>query len=117
MRVCFVMAAAAAFSVSAASAQDDVMASRYGNTTVVKTGSGHEVHTYYNADHTFTGNVVDVGFRLKGTWAVDGGTLCLTYDPPPPGMTNPVCQPVVDHKVGDSWTTGDNSATLVAGLQ
>ena len=102
---------------SLALAQNDVMASRFGNTTVTHTDRGHEVHMYYKADHTFTGKVVDVGFDLKGTWAVNGATLCLTYNPPPPTVTNPVCQPVVAHKIGDTWTVGQNTATLVKGIQ
>jgi len=97
--------------------QDDVMASRYGNTTIAKTAKGHEVHMYYNADHTFTGKVVDVGFDLKGTWTVENGLLCRTYDPLPPMTTNPDCQPVAPEKIGDTWTIEDNTATLVAGIQ
>jgi len=116
MKIVMIAAAIAAVP-SLALAQDDVMSSRFGNTTVTHTESGHEVHMYYSADHTFTGKVTDVGFDLKGTWAVDGGTLCLTYTPAPPTVTNPVCQPVVAHKIGDSWTVGKNSATLVQGIQ
>jgi hypothetical protein len=102
---------------SLALAQDDVMASRFGNTIVTHTESGHEVHMYYKPDHTFTGKVVDVDFGLKGTWAVSAGTVCLTYNPPPPTVTNPVCQPVVSHGVGDTWTVGKNTVTLVKGIQ
>ena len=93
------------------------MAARYGNTTVTHTDSGHEVHMYYNADHTFTGKVVDADFNLNGTWAVNAGTVCLTYNPPPPTVTNPVCQPVVAHKIGETWTVGKNTVTLVQGIQ
>ena len=95
----------------------DVMASRYGNTTIARTGSGHEVHMYYNADHTFTGKVVDVGFDLKGTWSVQNGALCRVYDPLPPMTTNPDCQPVAAQNIGDTWRVGDNTSTLVAGIQ
>jgi hypothetical protein len=98
-------------------AQDEVMAARFGNTTVTHTDSGHEVHMYYNADHSFTGKVVDVGFPVKGTWAVDAGTVCLTYNPPPPSVTNPVCQPVAPHNLGDTWTVGKNTVTLMKGIQ
>jgi len=102
---------------SLALAQGDVMTGTYGNTVVVHTDSGHEVHIYYNADHTFTGKVVDVGFNLKGTWAVDGDTLCRTYDPVPPTVTNPVCQPIEAHNIGDNWQVGNNTATLMQGIQ
>ncbi|HEY4113587.1 MAG TPA: hypothetical protein VGM17_05940 [Rhizomicrobium sp.] len=110
--------AALASAPALASAEDvDVMASRFGNTTIAHTESGHEVHMYYKPDHTFTGKVVDVGFDLKGTWAVNGTDLCLTYDPAPPTVTNPQCQPIAPHKVGDSWTAGGRTITIVAGVQ
>jgi hypothetical protein len=32
-------------------------------------------------------------------------------------MTNPVCLPAVAHQVGDTWTAGDRTATLVQGIQ
>jgi hypothetical protein len=102
---------------SLAMAQDDAMASRYGNTTVTHTESGHELHTYYKPDHTFTGKIVDVGMDVKGTWAVNSGTLCLTYTPALPLVSNPVCQPVLAHKVGDTWTTGKNTSSLVQGIR
>lgn len=99
-----------------ASAEDDVMAPRYGNTTITHTDRGHEVHMYYKADHTFTGKIVDVGLDVKGTWTVNNGTVCLTYTPPPPTVTNPMCQAVIAHKVGDTWKVGNNTATLVDGI-
>lgn len=102
---------------SLAAAQDDVMASRYGNTTITHTDRGHELHTYYKADHTFTGKIVDIGRDVKGTWAVNGGTLCLTYTPALPLISNPVCQPVVAHKVGDTWKAGTNTSSLVEGIK
>jgi hypothetical protein len=55
---------------------------------------------------------------LKGTWALDDkGQLCRTYETPPPGVTNPLCTPWTAHKVGDTWTLGDRSITLVQGIQ
>jgi|SRR4051812_13728323 hypothetical protein len=116
MRTILIVAAVST-APSLALAQDEVMAARFGNTTVTHTDSGHEVHMYYKADHTFTGNVVDADFRLKGTWAVNAGTVCLTYNPPPPTVSNPVCQPVVAHNIGDTWTVGKNTVTLVKGIQ
>jgi hypothetical protein len=116
MKTMLIVASAIA-APSLALAQDDVMASRFGNTTVAHTESGHEVHMYYKSDHTFTGKVVDVGFDLKGTWAVDGSKLCLTYDPAPPTVTNPQCQPIVAHKLGESWTSDGRAVTIVEGIK
>jgi len=97
--------------------QDDVMTSRFGNTTVARTAKGHEVHFYYNPDHTFTGRVVDVSYDLRGTWVVENGQLCRNYNPLPPMTTNPDCQTVAAEKIGDTWTVDGNTATLVAGIR
>ena len=96
-------------------AGDEIMASRFGNTTITKDAAGTENHVYYNADHTFTGKQGAVGF--KGTWKIDGGTICLTADPPIPNTPNPTCAPITEHKVGDSWTAGPYTVSLVAGIQ
>ena len=108
-----------ALATSYAVAADDVMASRYGNTTVSTDVKGVETKVYYNADHTFT---FKSGTQSgKGTWKVDGGTICLTYEAAPAGMPNPLCVPVTAHKVGDTWTTGEGeqkrTVKLVAGAQ
>ncbi|HEX3672673.1 MAG TPA: hypothetical protein VHU87_00230 [Rhizomicrobium sp.] len=102
---------------SIAFAQDDIMASRYGNTTVVKMSNGTEVHFFYNADHTFTGNVIGMDYKMKGTWAVNGDKICSTYDVPPPGVTNPQCNAIEAHKVGDTWQADGRTITLVGGVQ
>jgi opacity protein-like surface antigen len=117
MRKFLIVAAVAALSMSAAFADDDVMATRYGNTTVVKMTNGTEVHFYYNADHTFTGNVIGMNYKMKGTWAVDGDKICSTYDVPPPGVTNPQCNALEAHKVGDTWQSNGRTITLVEGVQ
>jgi hypothetical protein len=103
-----------------AAAADDVMAGYYGNTTV-STGGMAEVHTVYVADHTFVMKVPAYGMQFKGTWAVNGATLCRTFETPPPGQQNPLCLPITAHKVGDTWTIGVGSetrtVTLVKGIQ
>jgi hypothetical protein len=113
------MFAALALATSAL-AGDDVMASRYGNTTVVTMANGSVVKIWYSADHTWTGQVGET--MIAGTWKVDdSGQLCVSWNNPPPGATNPTCSPSPNHKVGDHWTVGEGatqmSATLVAGKQ
>ncbi|HEY4942561.1 MAG TPA: hypothetical protein VII56_14125 [Rhizomicrobium sp.] len=108
----------AVFAVAAAApalAGDEVLASRFGNTTITKDAAGTENHVYYNADHTFTGKQGANGF--KGTWKIDGGTICLTADPAIPNTPNPACAPVSNHKIGDTWTAGPFTVSLVAGIQ
>jgi len=117
MRLVLAACAALVLSCAAASA-DDVMSSRFGNTVVAKSSGGPEIHMYYNADHTFTGKVIGMDYQLKGTWMADNsGNICLTYNPPPPGVTNPTCLPAEAHQVGDTWTAGDRTVTLVQGIQ
>lgn len=94
---------------------DDVLATRFGNTTISKDAAGNETHLYYKADGTFTGK--QNGQSFKGTWKLDGGKVCLTADPPIPNTPNPVCAPVSAHKVGDTWTAGPYTISLVAGIQ
>jgi hypothetical protein len=118
-----VLGLALAFAATAAMADDDVMASRFGNTTDSVDSQGIHTRLYYSADHTFKADVG--GLKVNGTWKVDGGTICLTYVNPPASMPatmpNPTCLPVVAHNVGDTWTTGEGamkrSVSLKAGIQ
>ena len=95
-------------------AGDEVLASRFGNTTITK-ANGVENHVYYAADHTFSAK--QGAITTKGTWKIDGGTICLSFETPVPGTPNPACAPVSDHKVGDTWTAGPYTVSLVAGIQ
>jgi hypothetical protein len=120
MRRILIAAAVVAISCTAAQAGSDVMTNFYGN-TAVSTGGIAESHSYYRPDHTFTMKVPSFGVEFKGSWSVDNGTLCRTFEKAPPGVTNPLCTPVVAHNVGDTWTvTVDGktrTVTLVAGIQ
>ena len=105
----------AALLAGSALADDSVMASRFGNTTITKDASGAERHVYYKADGTFTGKQGTVSFG--GTWKINGSMICLTTSPSIPGLPNPACAPVSAHKVGDTWTAGPYTISLVAGIQ
>ena len=109
---------ALALCAGAAFAGDDPMANLVGNTIVYVDKGGMESHTHYNADHTFDGAVPSMGYKYKGTWALDAnGQLCRTFDPPVPGRTNPDCAPATPHAVGDSWTDADGGkGSLVSGV-
>jgi hypothetical protein len=120
----FLLAAAVALGCTApAFADDDVLASRYGNTTDAVDSQGVHTKVYYSSDHTFKADVA--GVQVHGTWAVANGTVCLTYvDPPanlPSNLPNPTCLPVTAHKVGDTWTSGEGAMkrtiSLKAGIQ
>ncbi len=115
MKKILIAAAALALSTSFAFA-DDIMASRYGNTTITTDASGTQSKLYYNADGTFTGK--QAGQTFNGTWKLDGsGNICLNFAQPIQGAPNPTCVPIAAHKVGDSWSGGGRSMTLVQGIQ
>ena len=114
MRAILLGAALAVVAIVPALAGDEVLASRFGNTTITK-ANGVENHVYYAADHTFTAKQGTT--TTKGTWKIDGSTICLTFETPVAGTPNPACAPVSDHKVGDTWTAGPYTVSLVAGIQ
>ena len=84
---------------------DDVMASRYGNTTISTDASGVQSKLYYAADGTFTGKQANQSFN--GTWKLDGGNICLTFAQPVPGAANPTCFLLQRTK----WATHGRQAT------
>jgi hypothetical protein len=116
MRSMILAAGLAALSISYAYA-DDIMASRYGNTTIATNSKGVQTKIYYQADGTLTGKQAEMNF--KGTWKVDANNkLCLTFSgAAPEGMTNPFCVTVAAHKVGDTWKAQDRTVMLVKGIQ
>jgi hypothetical protein len=117
MRLFLVASVALVVSSAVAFADDDIMATRYGNTVIVNSVNRPEAHLYYNADHTFTGKVIGMDFQLRGTWRTDGADICMNYDPPPPGVTNPSCVPAEAHQIGDTWKSQGHTVTLVQGIQ
>jgi len=114
MRAVLLGAALAVAAIVPALAGDEVLASRFGNTTITK-ANGVENHVYYAADHTF--GAKQGATTTKGMWKIDGSTICLTFETPVPGTPNPACAPVSDHKVGDTWSAGPYTVSLVAGIQ
>lgn len=116
MRAILLGAALAVITVTTAFADDaSIMAARFGNTTISKDAAGTENHINYNADGTFGGRQGTT--PIKGTWKISNGTICLTANPPIPNTPNPICVPISEHKVGDSWSAGPYTVSLVAGIQ
>lgn len=106
--------AVAAFSASMAIAADDLMASRYDNTVVVKAADGKETKLHYNKDGTLAVTQPD-GTKGTAKWVVKDGKLCITADAgPTAGKEN--CNPLAAHKVGDAWeqTLADGSKVAVS---
>lgn len=122
MRIFVTSTAIAMLMTSAVLADDSVLASRFGNTTIATDTAGGQTKLYYNADHTFSAKTG--AQTINGTWKVDNGSVCLTYANAanlPATMSNPTCLPVAVHNVGDTWTTGGGAmkrtVTLVKGIQ
>ncbi|HLF24283.1 MAG TPA: hypothetical protein VI565_10215 [Burkholderiales bacterium] len=100
-----------------ASAQDDPMTPRYGNTVVVKSAAGEELKLFYNADHTMSATNAK-GESMKGTWELNDGNICVTQTEPAPKpedtMPATQCNPFQPHNVGDTWTLGEGENTVTA---
>ncbi|HEX2591538.1 MAG TPA: hypothetical protein VHL34_08575 [Rhizomicrobium sp.] len=118
MRALLLGAALALFATAAIAAdatEEEVMATRYGNTTDTVDAFGVHTKIYYNADHTFKAN--SAGLTVEGTWKLKGHSVCLTYFKPPAES----CSPIKAQQVGDSWVTGvgalQRKVTLKKGIQ
>ncbi len=119
MKRIFAGVAVAALSASLAFAADDPMASRYGNTVVIKGPDGKELgRTYYDADKKVTRKFAD-GSEQKGTWSMEGGNLCFNQtEPAPKPAEAKQCLPFPGPKnVGDSWEVTAPQGKLTATLQ
>lgn len=103
-------AALSLLAMSAAFADDDAMAGYIGNTSISFDKQGNSVRVFYRADNVFA--MQSGGVSGGGTWAVESGKLCLTYETRP---DQKVCVPVEPHHVGDVWSHGDRRVTLLPG--
>lgn len=87
----------------------------YGNTINATYTDGRTAKVYVEADQTYSIKLPD-GTVLKGTWADTGGQSCFTLTGPDP---TPVCFPLKEYKVGDTFSgtdsTGSFTSTIVAG--
>ena len=118
MRFSIIAASLLALSgVAYAATDDEIMDTRYGNTTLVHESLGTS-HIYYKQDHTFTGG--NWILNVSGKWDIsdtkDGKQICLHWDSTPLGHPNPQCERVDHHKIGDKWTLGGMQFELVQGI-
>lgn len=95
-------------------ADDDPMASRFGNTTIATDRDGTQTKIYYRADHTLT--AVSGFWASKGQWEIKDGQLCLTYENTRPKVGTRECVSADAHKVGDKWKHNGKSVTLIEGV-
>jgi uncharacterized protein len=95
---------------------DDLMRSRFGNTTISRNGAS-EWHLYFESGGNFTGHEIRTNYQVAGTWTVNEGNLCLSFQPQMPGTPNPDCQPISAHQIGDVWTSAGSAMTLERGIR
>lgn len=86
----------------------------YGNTIDATYTDGRTAKVYVEADHTYSIKLPD-GTVLKGTWADAGGQSCFTLtDPPAKPGDKPVCFPVKEYKVGDTFSGTDSTGSFTS---
>lgn len=113
--------AASAAALLSTAAFADPMAARFENTIKITGGDGTVMLVMYNADGTLASKTTPAGGTETagtGKWRVDGDKICVTpNDGPNAGTEN--CNPLTEHKVGDTWdvTIGGQpaKAEMVAG--
>lgn len=86
------------------------MEARFGNTMLGIRPDGTILKLYYNADHSFSGEITPAGsptsFEAKGTWKLKGDRLCVTPEGTgPDGKAPESCALLKGDKVGDKWQT------------
>jgi hypothetical protein len=95
---------------------DSIMQPRFGN-TVISRSATTEWHLYFNSDHTFTGREIRTNYRVAGTWRIADSDLCMVFQPPLAGTSDPNCKPISAHQLGDNWMVDQSLFTLVEGIQ
>tara|TARA_R110000868_G_scaffold150564_1_gene373885 strand:- start:2188 stop:2553 length:366 start_codon:yes stop_codon:yes gene_type:complete len=80
------------------------MEPRFGNTMLGIRPDGTVLKLYYNADHTFSGEIIPGGspvtYEAKGTWTLKGEELCVVPENGPES-----CAVLKGDHVGDKWET------------
>ena len=114
-------------------ADDSLISSWIGNTTVVEDWTGTSIY-HYRADHRFRGKD-PAGRAVHGTWKIAfsdgapswvgprsfrpspiGPALCLTWTIAPP-TSRDACYPIEKHAVGETWVQGPYRITILEGVR
>lgn len=106
-----------AFALVCAPALADTWSGAYDATIMSTYTDGRTAKVFVNADHTYSIALPD-GTKLKGKWADADGQSCFTLtDPAPPPDAKPVCFPVKEYKVGDSFEGQDATGKFTGVIQ
>jgi hypothetical protein len=93
------------------------MATRFGNTEILLSNTV-EWHMFFRPNGRFSAYDARTQYHTVGTWQVNGGNLCITFEPPLANSPNPVCRPATRHRLGDVWmVTNGSVARLVRGIR
>ncbi len=105
-------------SAALAASEDELMASRYGNTLVIKDTLGTS-RVYYNKDHTFL--AASWLGDVTGHWKIENGKMCLYAEKYPMlyklKYSIPECDEIELKQVGDKWDLKGRHYELVQGIQ
>ena len=107
------LAATAAFAAS----EDELMATSYGNTLVVRDTFGTS-RVHYNKDHTFM--AASWLGDVSGHWKIENGKMCVYAEKYPLlyklRYSIPECDAIAMRKVGDKWASDGREYELVQGI-
>ena len=97
----------------------DTWTGAYGGTIESTYTDGRVVKVYVNADHSYS-IALPNGAMIKGIWADGGAQSCFTpTNPPPAPDAKPVCFPLKEYKIGDTFqgedATGKFNGVIKAG--
>lgn len=103
--------------LTASPAFADTWSGAYDNTIVSTYTDGRTVKVFVAPDHSYFIVLAD-GSKLKGTWTDGGGQSCFTVtDPPPAPGAKPVCFPLKEYKVGDTFEGSDATGSFKSVIQ
>lgn len=90
----------------------DTWTGAYAGTIESTYADGRVVNVYVEPDHTYSIVPGDGSDSMKGTWEDANGQSCFTVTDPPPAPdadATPVCFPIKEYKVGDTFEGEDSS--------
>ena len=93
----------------------DTWSGAYDNTIVSTYDSGKVVDVYVEPDHTYSIVPRDGSDEITGVWADEGSQSCFTIkEPASYAGGDPLCFPLKDYQVGDTFEGADSTGHFVA---
>jgi len=113
-----VLAILSGVGLATGSAWADTWAGAYKGTIVSTYTDGRVVKVYVEPDHTYSIDPGNGGTKVKGTWSDADGQSCFTAtDPPPAPDAKPICFPLKEYKVGDTFDGEDASGKFTGEIK